>query len=155
MQEKILKAKPGMPMLLLFIVLYLAAIGLIVFGGTLISNEIDVFGGIFLAIGIIWVMVGFIPFFGLKVIKPQEALVLTLFGKYIGTLKEAGFFFVHPFALAVNPAARTKLGQSGDVESALVSVFLLQERTRQFRCQQKISLKIMTLNNSKQKSMMH
>lgn len=152
MQEKILKAKPGMPMLLLFIVLYLAAIGLIVFGGTLISNEIDVFGGIFLAIGIIWVMVGFIPFFGLKVIKPQEALVLTLFGKYIGTLKEAGFFFVHPFALAVNPAARTKLGQSGDVESA-PSISISSTGTVQgnLGANKKISLKIMTLNNSKQK----
>ena len=47
-------------------------------------------------------------------LKPQEALVLTLFGKYVGTLKGAGFFFVNPFCTAVNPAAATKLNQSGD-----------------------------------------
>ena len=29
----------------------------------------------------------------LVLLKPQEALVLTLFGKYVGTLKEEGFYF--------------------------------------------------------------
>ena len=54
---------------------------------------------------------------GLKVLKPQEALVLTLFGDYIGTLKGQGFYWVNPFCTAVNPAAGTKLSQSGDVNS--------------------------------------
>lgn len=47
-------------------------------------------GGVYAAIG--WIF-----FIGLKVLKPQEALVLTLFGKYVGTIKEAGFYFVNPF----------------------------------------------------------
>lgn len=34
---------------------------------------------------------------GIKVLKPQEALVLTLFGKYVGTLKEEGIYYVNPF----------------------------------------------------------
>ena len=38
-------------------------------------------------LAIIWISIGWIPFLGLKVLKPQEALVLTLFGKYVGTLK--------------------------------------------------------------------
>ena len=54
-------------------------------------------------------------FAGLKVINPNEALVLTLFGKYYGTVKTAGFYFVNPFCGSVNPAAKTKLNQSGDV----------------------------------------
>ena len=41
---------------------------------------------------------------------------MTLFGEYIGTLKEPGFYFVNPFSVAVNPAAGTRLGQSADVE---------------------------------------
>ena len=69
-----------------------------------------------MVLGILWLSVGWIPFLGLKVLKPQEALVLTLFGKYIGTLKEEGFYFVNPFCVAVNPAAKTKLNQSGDVD---------------------------------------
>lgn len=53
---------------------------------------------------------------GLKVLKPQEALVLTLFGRYVGTLKDDGFYYVNPFCVGVNPAAKTRLGQSGDVD---------------------------------------
>ena len=65
--------------------------------------------------GILYLAFGWILFLGLKVLKPGEALVLTLFGKYVGTLKGDGFFFVNPFCTAVNPAADTKLGQSGDI----------------------------------------
>ena len=64
---------------------------------------------------LVYLCVGWLLFLGLKVLKPGEALVLTLFGKYIGTLKGDGFFFVNPFATAFNPAADTKLGQSGDI----------------------------------------
>ncbi|MBR6098680.1 zf-TFIIB domain-containing protein [bacterium] len=38
---------------------------------------------------------------GFKLLKPQEAMVLTVFGKYIGTLKGAGFHYVNPFATSV------------------------------------------------------
>lgn len=66
--------------------------------------------------GIVYICVGWLPFLGLKVLRPQEALVLTLFGNYAGTLREAGFYFVNPFCIGVNPAAKTKLNQSGDVD---------------------------------------
>ncbi len=78
---------------------------------------------------------------GLKVLKPQEALVLTLFGKYIGTLKGEGFYWVNPFCSPVNPAAGTILNQSGDVKSTRTS----EPDGR------KMSLKIMTLSNNRQK----
>lgn len=154
MREKILKARTGMPMLILFILLYLAAIGLIIIGGVLLDRGVSAIGGVILTVGILWVIVGIIPFMGLKIIKPQEALVLTLFGEYIGTLKEQGFYFVHPFAVAVNPAARTRLGQSGDVESeGKLSLTVAQTGNVSVdpRLSKKVSLKIMTLSNSKQK----
>ncbi|HBR35209.1 MAG TPA: hypothetical protein DD734_11295, partial [Firmicutes bacterium] len=74
MEEKVLKAKAGMPRLILFILLYLAAIGLIIRGGILLDRQVGL-GALPLAVGIVWVLIGFIPFFGLKIIKPQEALV--------------------------------------------------------------------------------
>ncbi len=153
MQEKILKAKPGMPMLILFIILYLAMVGLVVLGGMLLDSGRNI-GALPLAVGILGLFVGIIPFFGLKIIKPQEALVLTLFGNYIGTLKEPGFFFVHPFSSAVNPAARTRLGQSADVDGDSGSKVIVtgQGAAGQINvASKKISLKIMTLSNSKQK----
>src|SRR5690554_2290080 len=108
MKEKTLAARPGMPMLVLFILLYLAMIALIVLGGNLLSSDRNI-GALPLMFSIIGVFVGIIPFFGFRIIKPQEALVLTLFGNYTGTLREPGFFFVHPFSSAVNLAAKTRL----------------------------------------------
>ena len=100
MTERLLNGrKNGMLALLLTIVLYLAAFAALFIG---------IAGVPFLAVlAIIWLCIGWIPFLGLKVLKPQEALVLTLFGKYVGTLKGEGFFFVNPFCTAVNPAAKT------------------------------------------------
>ncbi|HHW73012.1 MAG TPA: SPFH domain-containing protein [Firmicutes bacterium] len=154
MQEKTLKARPGMPMLILFIFLYLAAIALITIGGIMLDRGVTALGGVLLAAGIVWVVFGFIPFMGLKIIKPQEALVLTLFGQYTGTLREPGFYFVHPFSVAVNPAAGTRLGQSGDVDSdgkSSANASAANQAALENRFTKKISLKIMTLNNAKQK----
>jgi len=152
MEEKLLKAAKGMPVLVLSIIAYLTAILLTILGGNLVSEQ-KFLGGLFLTIGIIWLTIGFIPFMGLKILKPNEALVLTLFGNYAGTLRGDGFYFVHPFCVAVNPAAR-KLGQSGDVDSKGSSRIVLSANEAHVNVQaasNKISLKVMTLNNSKQK----
>ena len=104
MNEKILSNKKnGMGMLLLFCLLYLIAIAGCVLSAIALEHEFNalpVIAG--LVVSIIWLCIGWIPFLGLKVLKPQEALVLTLFGNYIGTLKEAGFYFVNPFCTSVN-----------------------------------------------------
>ena len=79
--------------------------------------------------------------------------MLTLFGKYVGTIKNEGFYYVNPFCTAVNPAARTKLKQSGDVDGAKsLGGFVMngQGAAVEF-ADKKISLKIMTLNNNRQK----
>ena len=155
MDEKILTGKKnGMLMLLLILGLYVvAAAGIVMvlsFGGYFLPPVLSI--GI-LAVCIAWVALGWILLIGLKVLKPQEALVLTLFGKYIGTLKGEGFYFVNPFCTAVNPAAKTKLSQSGDVgrkgdvaEAAAAAVSNGGEAVGK-----KVSLKIMTLNNARQK----
>lgn len=154
MQEKVLKAQKGMPILIISIVLYLAAIPLAIFGGVLL-DEGEGIGALALGFGILWLMIGFIPFLGLKVVKPNEAIVLTLFGKYTGTLKDAGFFFVHPFSSAINPAAKTRLGQSGDVDSGHVRKAgrpgAEGSEALEAIGSKSISLKVMTLNNSRQK----
>ncbi len=152
MKEKQLKAVPGMPVLFISIVLYLVAIGFLVLGGILLEHERNI-GALPLALGIIAMIVGVFPFAGLKVLKPNEALVLTLFGKYTGTLREAGFYFVHPFSVAVNPAAQTKLGQSGDVKTTKQSITVSSEGTKVEvdSTGKRISLKAMTLNNAVQK----
>ena len=152
MKEKVLNNKKnGMLMLFLFIALYAVAVVLCVFGAIIVDHEGN---PLLLVVGIIWLSVGWLPFLGLKVLKPQEALVLTLFGKYVGTIKDSGFYYVNPFCTAVNPAAKTKLNQSGDVDSgAKKSIFQISSGTSvdvTEMANKKISLKIMTLNNNRQ-----
>ena len=139
------RKKNGMAVMLGCIALYVLAILGIIAAGFVESY-------VLLAVCIIYVCVGWIPFLGLKVVGPQEALVLTLFGKYIGTLKENGFYFVNPFCVAVNPAAKTKLKQSGDVDSGKNLAAMASGQNVQVEMpSKKISLKAMTLNNARQK----
>lgn len=152
MKEKELNhSKNGMAMLLLFLVLFVAAIGGAGYGLPLLSEGPSVPMVILTVVCIIWVLTGWIPFMGLKVLKPQEALVLTLFGRYIGTLKGEGFYFVNPFCSAINPAAGTRLNQSGDVSGNPTSVARDVIADMTGGASKKISLKIMTLNNTRQK----
>ena len=149
MKERVLeKKKNGMAVMLLVILYYIAAVALII-AGAVMGGE-DFLDIACIVLGIVIVSLGWIPLAGLKVLKPQEALVLTLFGKYIGTLKNEGFYFVNPFCSAVNPAAQTKLNQSGDV-SGFSSVISADGKTAVEIPNKKLSLKIMTLNNNRQK----
>ena len=102
-----------------------------------------------IGVGIVWMSIGWIFLLGLRVLKPQEALVLTLFGKYYGTIKGEGFYAVNPFCSSVNPAAKTELNQSGDVKST-VSPLSGQPGTVSMPSN-KLSLKLLTLNNNRQK----
>ena len=151
MEEKVIrKKKNGMTMRILFTLLYIAAIAMIICGA---STD----RGILIAAGVIYAALGWIPYCGLCVLKPQEAVVLTLFGKYIGSLKGEGFYCVNPFCSEVNPAAETKLNQSGDVKAGtgkmmqLGSLESININRRGGSVDKKISLKIMTLNNNRQK----
>lgn len=152
MKEKILTEKKlGMPVLLGIIGIYiLTTVGLFLY-----LQQPDP-KGIIITLCVIILALAWIPLAGLKVLKPQEALVLTLFGKYIGTLKGDGFYFVNPFCTSVNPAAQTKLSQSGDVDTPHTRLSFggssfngaLMEKSA---ASTKISLKVMTLSNSRQK----
>ena len=136
MTEKVLnKNRNGMAMLLLLIAVTVLGLGLFI-ASIAITGWMVIPG----LLGLAAAVVALVCFGGLKVLKPQEALVLTLFGNYVGTLKGEGFYWVNPFCTAVNPAARTVLNQSGDVKAAAAEATGM-----------KMSLKIMTLSNNKQK----
>lgn len=140
MKEKnLILKKNGLAVLLLSFVIYAAAIAGVALGAQRSK--------LLMGISIFVLCVTWLLWPGLKVLRPQEALVLTLFGKYIGTLREPGFYFVNPFCSAVNPAAGTRLRQSGDVNDteAARAVAAVSSATK------KISLKVMTLDNNRQK----
>ena len=156
MNEKVLnRNKNGMLVLLLILLGYVAGIGGVVFlagFGYVLPPALFI---ALMALCILWLALGWILLCGLKVLKPQEALVLTLFGKYVGTLKGEGFYWVHPFCTAVNPAAKTKLKQSGDVDGGNAGKAIVLNAGQNVNLAEasskKVSLKIMTLNNARQK----
>lgn len=149
MQEKVLnKKRNGMLVMFGIILLYALSIAGMISGG--IAMDAGKNPTLFV-VSLIVVFTAWILIPGLKVLKPQEALVLTLFGKYIGTLKGDGFFFVNPFCSAFNPASRTKLNQSGDVKSVTSLTAAANGQANVEIPDRKISLKIMTLNNNRQK----
>lgn len=124
-QEKVLHAKSGWGMLFFSLLLIAAGILLCIFSAQPGNDAVLV---VMIVAGIIAMILGIIMFGGLKVVNPNEALVLTLFGKYYGTIKKEGYFWVNPFCSAFNPASGAMAGLG-----------------------KKISLKAMTLNNEKQK----
>lgn len=151
MEEKIYKSrKLGMPVLVLVLALYGVAIAYLI---SVAASGGDSSTPLFL-LSIIWISLGWLLLLGLRVIRPQEAAVLTLFGNYVGTLKEPGFYYVNPFCTTFNPAAETKLNQSGDVDDEKKSLFKVKGGSNdvgQAGVSKKISLKIMTLSNNRQK----
>ncbi|MCI5669148.1 MAG: SPFH domain-containing protein [Oscillospiraceae bacterium] len=133
-EEKELKAPSGWAVLFITIVLYLAAIAAVIFfSSNIVEGEFNGYD-VGMIVGIVWLCVGWFPFIGLRVIKPNEALVLTLFGKYIGTLRNEGFYFVNVFSVPVTPKKQSGLsGAKNGIPHT------------------KISLKAMTHDNHKQK----
>ena len=138
-EEKELNAPNGLAVGILSVLVYVAAAVGVIPAAMALDNGSTAFGAPLMVICVLWLCVGWIPFMGVKVIRPNEALVLTLFGKYTGTLKKEGIFFVNPFSIAVNPASAQKIASGKNPQEATAPVG------------KKLSLKAMTLDNKKQK----
>lgn len=133
----------GMLMLVANIILSLAAIAAVVFGFILGFNVI------LIVVGLVYIcLICPILFAGLKVLNPNEAYVLTLFGKYYGTLKGSGFYFVNPFVTSVNPLKNNSFSE--ELELSMSDGKKKGEKSSQ-KIGNKISLKAITLDNGKQK----
>lgn len=145
-EEKIIHPSSGFGMLFLTILLILASIAGIIAAAFMLEGGIIVLGTILMVISIIVVCFSPILFAGLKVLHPNEALVLTLFGKYYGTIEDNGFYFVNPFCTAVNPAA-----SMAAISVAAAAAGKSTGTTGSSTLSKKVSLKAMTLNNEQQK----
>lgn len=88
--EKSARKSNGFIMLFLVIALFVLEVYLIYFGA---SNNDD---------SILWYVIPLmflilISFGGFMIIQPNDSRVLILFGKYIGTVRHSGFWWVNPF----------------------------------------------------------
>ena len=144
-EERRARSIPGMPMLILLLLLLLASVA-----GFVSAFYLESTAGVVTVVllGILYICVLFpILCCGLKILKPNEAYVFTLFGKYYGSLCEEGFYFVNPFVSATNPAASLPSLSEVIAESSGKN----KNHNAMPKLSKKISLKTMTLNNDKQK----
>ena len=125
-KEKEVRALNGWLMLFVWILLFCGAVVMIIMGA-LMLEENSAFGALMGCGMLLWIVNMFL-LGGFKTLQPNESYVFTLFGKYHGSRKKEGYFWVNPFCSAVNPARFT---------AGVMS--------------KKLSLKAMTLNNEKQK----
>ena len=159
MEEKIIKGRRiGLAVAVADVIAYIVAVALMIYGFVAGINDADEIVSaphfVLAVVCLVLLFVLWIPIPGLKILRPQEAYVLTLFGRYYGTLKGEGFYWVNPFCTAINPASDTRLGQSGDVNGAVAAANAATERAKNELIKlhdKRISLKIMTLSNSRQK----
>ncbi len=157
-EEKEIRKTNGMRALIVIITLFLIDIAAFVWGAVMFYHEqFNALSITMFAVSALYMFcISWIPIMGLKIIKPNEALVLTLFGRYYGTLKHEGFYYVNPFASAVNPAAGYDHPSSANIEqgkNAAAGSFSGASIQAQYLrlVSKKVSLKVTTLNNDKQK----
>ena len=79
----------GFLMLFLNFILLLASIGLIIF--------LSQFSIWVIVLGVLGLIKSFFIWAGFFQLEPNEARLMVFFGKYKGTFKETGFFWVNPF----------------------------------------------------------
>ncbi len=135
----------GMFMLVALFAALAACVALIILSAMLLDAGFGLVGGVLLALSILAACAVCIAFAGLKTLAPNQALVLTLFGRYYGTLDQPGFYYVHPFASANAPASMAAPVQEVVQTAAGTGAHKVTIPSK------KISLKIRTLDNRRQK----
>ena len=146
-EQKIINPPNGVVVLIILLFLCLMVPVLFISGATAWGG-----GGIRILLSILLCCVLPFMFAGLRSVRPNEALVLTLFGKYYGTIVKPGYFFVNPFARYNNPAydAQNVSELTDPVEAGKTS-FRKGGRTGASKVKKTVSLKRATLDNGTQK----
>lgn len=157
-KEKELHPKSGAAALVLLILGEIAALAMFVVGTVMTSSPkspaaVTAVGIVMLVVGVMLIIVFSILFGGLRIVHPNEARVLTLFGKYYGTIKESGFYYINPFSVSFSPAYNA--ARNASVVKALSGAATVKDGTPNesyyANASKSISLKTQTLNNRNQK----
>lgn len=144
-QQKIINPPSGILVLVILIILCLMVPVLFISGATSWRG-----GGLRMLLAFLLCCILPFMFGGLRSVRPNEALVLTLFGKYYGTIVKPGYFFVNPFARYNNPAYETQTA-ADLAEQAEANKSGRRSRTGATKFRKTVSLKSATLDNGTQK----
>ena len=146
-EQKIISPPNGVVVLIILLFLCLMVPVLFISGATAWRG-----GGFRILLSILLCCILPFMFAGLRSVRPNEALVLTLFGKYYGTIVKPGYFFVNPFARYNNPAYDAQnVTELTDPADAGKASFRKGGRTGASKVKKTVSLKRATLDNGTQK----
>lgn len=100
--EKVIKAKSGYGMLAGVVVALVAIVGLFIWSviglaSTPDGADVPAAYGWGLGVSITLFCLWFLPLNGFFSLQPGQARVCILFGKYVGTVRDEGFFWANPF----------------------------------------------------------
>lgn len=146
-EQKILNPPSGILMWFVLVLLCILSVLGFIFG--IVGGS---FGIIILCV-LMWIILPFM-FAGLRSVRPNEALVLTLFGKYYGTINKPGLFFVNPFSKYNNPAYEAQAaGEAAETTEAILvgGGRRKTSKTSTTKLRKTVSLKRSTLDNGTQK----
>ena len=151
--NKEIHPRNGMAMLLLLLLGEVVSIAGLIGGCVMLDSGILFLISLILVIFCAIMSVIVIPILlcGLRTLRPNEAYVLTLFGDYYGTLYGPGFFFINPFASAINPASENALEKAAAANAEAALSGKATTANVQLSANKRVSLKEITLTNDKQK----
>lgn len=113
MKENPIRSLPGIPVLLILLIL-LATAGWMLLTGLGVAGDDP--SGTRVAWGLLLGLASFVCLFGLYMVEPNKAAVLSLFGKYIGTVKENGLRWNNPFYAKKTVSQRVRNFESGKLK---------------------------------------
>lgn len=109
MKENPIRSSAGIPVLLgLFVALLFC--GWLIFHGATTREPLFAVAGIVLGVVFLFCL------FGLYMVEPNQAAVLSLFGKYVGTVKENGLRWNNPFYGKKKVSQRVRNFESGKLK---------------------------------------
>jgi regulator of protease activity HflC (stomatin/prohibitin superfamily) len=109
MKENPMRSAAGIPMLLALLVVLL-------FGAYVFARGVHLEAPSWLIGGALIAVVAFFCLFGLYMVEPNQAAVVSLFGKYVGTVKDNGLRWNNPFFAKKKVSQRVRNFESGKLK---------------------------------------
>lgn len=107
MKELSVRSVPGIPVLLLLLAAHVAGAWVILAGGGALGSVL---------LGVATLVVAFFMLFGLYMVEPNQAAVLSLFGRYKGSDKTDGLRWNNPFYSKKKVSLRVRNFESGKLK---------------------------------------
>ena len=110
MKENPIRSLPGIPVLLGLLALVGVGAWLVAVGGLHGGSVPQLIGGLLLVIAVVFGLIGF------YMVEPNQAAVVSLFGKYVGTVKDNGLRWNNPFYAKKKVSMRVRNFESGKLK---------------------------------------